>query len=97
MVLGLADAMSVPLAERNNMFNAAGFASQYLKSSLDATALQHVRAALDLMLERQLPYLAVLIDRYWNLLDSSASCEMIFGLSAGAEPINILKMISDHR
>jgi transcriptional regulator with XRE-family HTH domain len=96
MVLGLADAMSVPLAERNNMLNAAGFAPQYRQSSLDDTALQDVRAALDLMLERHMPYPAVLIDRYWNLLDSNASCEMIFGLSAGPAPINILKMISDH-
>ena len=48
------------------------------------------------MLDRHMPYPAVLIYRYWNLLDSNASCEAIFGLSAGPAPINILKMISDH-
>ncbi len=96
MVLGLADAMSVPLAERNILLNAAGFAPQYRQTSLDDSALQDVRAALDLMLERHMPYPAVLIDRYWNLLDANASCETIFGMSAGPAPINILKMIADH-
>lgn len=96
MVIGLAEAMSVPLAGRNAMLGAAGFSPHYRQSPLDDAALREVRTALDLLLSRHMPYPAVLIDRYWNLIDGNKACAAVFGLhpQSASEPINLPRMIA---
>lgn len=94
MVIGLAEAMSVPLADRNAMLAAAGFSSQYRQTPINDAAMGNVRAALDLILKRHMPYPALLIDRYWNILDANAGCAAVFGLQPG--PRNFLTTIAEH-
>src|SRR5687768_4923294 len=50
MVLTLADALDVPLRERNALLLAAGFAPHFPESPMDAPALDAVRRALDAIL-----------------------------------------------
>src|SRR5438093_9045239 len=55
MVLTLAEALDVPLRERNALLNAAGFAPMYRQSALDSAELTGVLASLDAVLERMDP------------------------------------------
>src|SRR5215510_8585230 len=50
MVLRLADALDVPLRERNALLLAAGFAPTYAESPMEAPVLTAVRGALEAIL-----------------------------------------------
>jgi transcriptional regulator with XRE-family HTH domain len=67
MVLTLAQALDVPLRERNVLLRAAGFADAYGESSLDAPAIGAARRTLDFLLARHEPYPAMVVDTAWNL------------------------------
>lgn len=68
MVLELATVLEVPLRQQNLMLTAAGFAPIYTETDLLAPEMTSIRKALDFMLQKQEPYPAFVIDRYWNLL-----------------------------
>jgi transcriptional regulator with XRE-family HTH domain len=68
MVLVLASALELELKERNVMLGSAGFAPVYTSSALESLELAPVRRAIELLLEQQEPYGAVLFDRCWNAL-----------------------------
>lgn len=70
-VARLADALELPLRERNELLVAAGYAPQYAERSLDQPALAQIRRAIDLLLAQQEPYPAFLIDRRWNILGAN--------------------------
>ncbi|RMI46249.1 helix-turn-helix domain-containing protein [Streptomyces triticirhizae] len=67
MVLRLADALDVPLRERNSLLLAADYAPAYRESEWEDQELTQIRAALDQMLAAHEPYPAVVLDRYWNV------------------------------
>ncbi|MEO1281475.1 MAG: helix-turn-helix transcriptional regulator [Pseudomonadota bacterium] len=94
MVISLSEAMSVPLSQRNQLLNVAGFAPHYPETPLEDGKLGGVRSVLKLMLERHMPYPAVLIDRYWNMIDANASCQKIFGIDHSQGPMNILQLMA---
>lgn len=68
MIARLADALAVPLRERNALLTAGGFAPEYARTSLDAPKLAQMRYAVDAILAQQEPYPAFLLDRHWNIL-----------------------------
>src|SRR5215475_8281784 len=72
MVLKLARALEVPLRERNQMLLAAGYAPQYRQPGLDDASLDQVRAALERVLAQHEPYPAVVMDRYWDIVEANA-------------------------
>jgi transcriptional regulator with XRE-family HTH domain len=79
MVLTLADALEVPRAARNDLLNAAGFASVYRSSSLTDTDIVAVRAAIDWSLARHEPYPALALDRHWLLVGANATAAELLG------------------
>src|SRR3954469_17497467 len=81
MVLHLADRLDVPLRERNTLLVAAGYAPVYTRTSLESPELAQVRLAVRQILTGHEPYPAVVVDRYWNLVDANASASF---LTAGA-------------
>jgi transcriptional regulator with XRE-family HTH domain len=99
MVLQLAEALRVPLRERNALLLAAGFAPMFRLSSLDEPDLAPVRAAVDAILQRQEPYPAVVMDRGWNIVKANRAAARFFGLllegrtPAGAG--NVLRLMFD--
>ena len=99
MVVTLADALEIPLRERNDLLLAAGFAPQYRQSPLDAEVMAGVRTALDRILAQHEPYPAIVIDRGWNLLESNRGAERLFGalidLNSIPPPVNVLRLIFD--
>jgi transcriptional regulator with XRE-family HTH domain len=68
MVLRLADALDVPLRDRNLLLLAAGHAPAYRESALDSSALRDVRRALELILRRHEPFAAWALDARWHLV-----------------------------
>ncbi len=78
MVLILASALEVPLRERNVLLQAAGFAAVYKETGLDDAAMDTVRRALDLLLEQQEPWGAVVVDRVWNVTRLNRGAERLF-------------------
>jgi len=99
MILTLAGALDVPLRERNAMLMAAGFASLYRESPLDAPALAHVRRALEFILVQQEPHPAVVMDRHWNILMANEGARRLFGrfidLASIPQPANVLDLMFD--
>src|SRR5215472_14729977 len=81
MVLHLADRLDVPLRERNTLLVAAGYAPVYTRTSLDSPEMAQVQLAVRQILTGHDPYPAVVVDRYWNLVDANASASF---LTAGA-------------
>jgi transcriptional regulator with XRE-family HTH domain len=78
-VLHLAEALDVPLRERNTLLQAAGFSALYRNSSLDDLSLSAVREALDLLLTRHEPNPALLVDRQANILSANEAARRVFG------------------
>lgn len=68
MVERLADALAMPLRERNAMLMAAGFAPKYPETPLAMPALAQVRQAIECILSQQEPYPAFLLNRHWDVL-----------------------------
>jgi transcriptional regulator with XRE-family HTH domain len=87
MVLRLAHTLEVPFRERNDLLVAAGFAQVYRETGLNAPELAHARQAIDLILQHQEPFPAVVMDRHWNLVHTNQAATRFFGLLiAGATP-----------
>jgi transcriptional regulator with XRE-family HTH domain len=79
MVLQLAERLEVPLRDRNQLLLAAGFAPAYGQTPLDAPAMASVRAAVRQVLTGHEPYPAVVVDRYWDIVDLNASVGVLTG------------------
>jgi hypothetical protein len=67
MVQLLGTALDLPLEERNALHVAAGFVPPYGDRGLAADNLQHVRQALDFILQQQEPYPGIVIDGHWDV------------------------------
>ena len=65
----LADALDMPLRDRNELLVAAGYAAIYRESALNAPVMAQARRALDFILRQQEPYPALVLDRHWNVLE----------------------------
>jgi hypothetical protein len=95
MVDRIADAMTIPLRERNGLLLAAGYAPAYPERDLDDEAMAPVRAAIDHLLRAHEPYPALVVDRHWELLAANRPVEL---LTAGASsellepPVNVLRL-----
>jgi transcriptional regulator with XRE-family HTH domain len=95
MILRLTDQLEVPLRERNSLLLAGGYAPAYPEHGLDEPELAQVRAALRQVLAGHQPYPAVVINRWWELVDANASIAV---LTAGAAPwlleppVNVLRL-----
>ncbi|WP_338766667.1 helix-turn-helix transcriptional regulator [Massilia sp. METH4] len=68
MIVRLAEALGVPLRERNALFIAGGFAPKYPESGLDTPRLAQMRYAVEAILAQQEPYPAFLLNRHWDIL-----------------------------
>lgn len=97
MVARLADALGMPLRERNALMIAAGYAPEFRESALATPEMAPVRRALDFMLAQQEPYPAFVLSRYWDVLLTNEALTRVFGLLRNGPPkhANILRQIFD--
>lgn len=99
MILTLAQALDVPLRERNDLLLAAGFAPMYRETGLTEPAMDQARRAIESILRQQEPFPAVAMDRHWNIRLTNDAAARFFGqfidLSAEPSPSNLLKLMFD--
>ena len=95
MVLRLADALEVPLRERNVLLVAAGYAPRYFETGLAAPEMAQVRNAIELILRHQEPYPAFVLDRHWDIRMSNQAAPRCTRFLLGAEPTesNMLRLV----
>ena len=84
MVIILATVLDVPLRERNLLLHAAGYAPLYSETSLDDPQMAQVRRALELILENQEPFGAVVFDRHWDIVMVNAAYVRFTSLLLGS-------------
>jgi transcriptional regulator with XRE-family HTH domain len=73
MVIRLTESLGLPLRERNEMLLSAGYAPAYPETPLDSRDLAPVRQALDHILRAHLPYPAIVVDRYGDIVAANAA------------------------
>jgi transcriptional regulator with XRE-family HTH domain len=96
MVLRLAEALEVPLRERNALLLAAGFAPVYRETGLDAPEMAEARRAVEFILAQQEPYPAIVVDRHWNVLLANAAAGRflsLFPLADVPPPPNAMRLL----
>lgn len=95
MILQLSEHLEVPLRDRNRILLAGGYAPRYPDSALDDTSLSCVMDGLRDLLDAHLPYPALLLDDYWDVVDANPAVD---ALTAGCSaellepPINVIRL-----
>ena len=99
MLLDLAQALDVPLRERNVLLTAAGYAPVYADTPVDGPIMAAIEAALRRMLRQHEPFPALVMDRHWNVLLANEAAPRFFGrfINMAARPgkRNLLHLIFD--
>jgi transcriptional regulator with XRE-family HTH domain len=90
MVLRLAEALRVPLRERNALLLAAGYAPLYRQTDLDAPELDAARHALEILITQLEPNPVLVMDRHWNILRMNAGAKRILALFPGCDSVTPL-------
>ena len=95
MILKLTEQLDIPLRERNELLLAGGYAPLYPQHGLDAPELASVRAALRSVLAAHEPYPALVMNRWWELLDANPAVGWLTVGCAPAlldPPVNVLRL-----
>lgn len=99
LLLGVANALDVPLRDRNGLLLAAGYAPMYAEPAWDAAEMRAVHKALARMLRQHEPYPALVMDRHWNVLMTNDAAPRLFGrmvdLRRHPKPRNLLRLMFD--
>jgi transcriptional regulator with XRE-family HTH domain len=94
MVLRLAEALDLPLRERNAMLVAAGFAPRFGDSDWQGEAMVEVRQAVSLLLRAHEPYPAIVLDMAFNVLDANPPALGMIGVSRDAlGSVNLVDLV----
>ena len=91
IVLKVAEALQVPLRDRNILLEAAGLASSYPEISLSDEAAAPFSNAIRQMIKSHEPYPAYVINRWWDLVDANAAGRRMFP-QIGDGPINLVDL-----
>ncbi|MFC5187575.1 helix-turn-helix domain-containing protein [Actinomadura harenae] len=95
MVLRLAEHLDVPLRDRNLLLVAAGYAPMYAETPMEEPRMDAVRGALRQVLDGHQPYPAVVVDRFWNLVDANAAASIFTEFAPPhlmEPPVNVLRL-----
>jgi transcriptional regulator with XRE-family HTH domain len=99
MLTDIAQALDIPLRERNTLLLAAGYAPMYADPAWNAQEMQSVTKALGRMLRQHEPFPALVMDRYWNVLMTNESAPRFFNcfidMTARKGPRNMLHLMFD--
>ncbi len=92
VVLRIAEALEIPLRERNAILEFAGLAPSYPEVPMSSAAAAPFREAVRRMLAAHEPYPAYVINRWWDVVDANSAGRRLFpDLGSGA--VNIVEAI----
>lgn len=95
MVVRLAESLGLSLRDRNRLLLAAGYAPLFPETALDAPALGAVMNALGTILEGHMPYPAVVVRPYGELVLANKAFDFVKSGASPAllqPPINVLRL-----
>ncbi|MFI5664134.1 helix-turn-helix domain-containing protein [Streptomyces sp. NPDC051684] len=95
MILHLADHLDVPLRARNQLLLAGGYAPHYRDRDLADASLAVVMDGLRGLLDAHMPYPALLLDTYWDVVDANDGVAALLEGCAPAllePPINVIRL-----
>ena len=96
MIGRLAEALDMPLRERNALLLAAGYAPEYTETDLDAPHLAQVKRAIEFIVEHQEPYPAFVMNRRWDILMVNQAARHIAQFLIGGSPhMNMVRQFFD--
>ena len=98
-LLEIAQALDIPLRDRNSLLLAAGYAPIYSEGAWNGPEMQSVTGALERMLRQHEPFPAVVMDRYWDVLMTNEAAPRFFNcfidMAARKTPRNLLHLMFD--
>src|SRR4051812_15111851 len=95
LLVHLAQHLDLPIAERNRLLLAGGFAPPYLEQPYDGAVMQPLRESLNRLLEAYEPNPALIVDGLWNLIKSNRAASLLWdGVDPELldPPINMLRL-----
>ena len=99
ILMEIAQALDIPLRDRNMLLLAAGYAPIYSEGAWNAQEMKSVTIVLERMLRQHEPFPAVVMDRYWNVLMANESTPRFFNsfteMAVKKSPRNILHLMFD--
>ncbi len=96
MIGRLADALQIPMHERNQLLTLAGFAARYPGRQWNDPEMAPVRRAVERTLTQHAPYPAIAVDRLWTVMLMNGPARMLFGEVGLVEGGSLLDlMVSD--
>lgn len=96
MVARLAEALQIPLRQRNAMLHAAGYARFYPHAALDSRDMETARRAAEFLLLKQDPYPGLIVDRYANIVKENEGAKRFmsfFPVSDAIVPRNGIRFL----
>ena len=98
-LLEIAQALDIPLRDRNTLLLSAGYAPIYSEGAWNGPEMQSVTGALERMLRQHEPFPAVVMDRYWDVLMTNEAAPRFFNcfidMAARKTPRNLLHLMFD--
>lgn len=95
MIQKLGEALSLPLAVRNQMLAQAGFAARYPQRDWSSDEMAPIREAVDYMMRQHAPYPAIAVDRHWTILQMNAPAELLLGMFGARVGLSLLDLVLD--
>jgi transcriptional regulator with XRE-family HTH domain len=95
LLIHLAQRLDLPIAERNRLLLAGGFAPPYLELPYDGQVMRPLRESLRLLLEAHQPNPTLLVDGLWNLIEANPAASLLWeGVDPALlePPINMLRL-----
>ena len=94
MVLTIAEALDVPLRDRNGLLEAAGFAAIYRETPLEAPPMSQVRGALSHILRASDPNPSMVVNRRFDVIMLNDAALKLFGFFApNWRGTNVIRML----
>src|SRR5918992_1424642 len=78
LLVHLAQRLDLPIAERNRLLLAGGFAPPYLELPYDGEVMQPLRESLERLLEAHEPNPALIVDGLWNLIEANRAASLLW-------------------
>jgi transcriptional regulator with XRE-family HTH domain len=95
LLVHLAQHLDLPIAERNRLLLAGGFAPPYLEQPYDGELMQPLRESLSRLLDAHEPNPALIVDGLWNLIETNRAASLLWdGVDPELlePPINMLRL-----
>jgi len=95
LLIHLAQQLDLPMAERNRLLLAGGFAPPYLELPYDGAVMQPLRESLRGVLAAFQPNPALIVDGLWNLIEANEPAALLWeGVDPALlkPPVNMLRL-----